>query len=70
MPRQSAEVRAALDATWQAHPSVVAFKAALRQCIAAEKLDFDVHGMNRTSEFSQQWMKDHGPLPNSGISTD
>lgn len=67
--RQSHAERAALDAKWQAHPKVVAFKADMTKFIRDCGLDFDVDGMNATSFFAQQWHKEHGPLPDSGILT-
>lgn len=67
--RQSAEERAELNAIWEAHPKVKQFKADLNAFVAQEGLEFDVAGMNASSAFSQQWHKDNGALPDSGILT-
>jgi hypothetical protein len=67
--RQSPELRAELEAAWQSHPKVIAFKLALRKFARTEGLDFDVEGMNRTAAFVARWTKINGPLPDSGIIT-
>lgn len=67
--RQSKAERIELNDKWQAHPLVVGLRAALLTFIRAEGLTFDANGLTRTALFTQQWTKEHGPLPESGIWT-
>lgn len=67
--RQGTQERTALDAAWQATREVVSFKAALREFIETQHLEFDKRGLDLTSFFAQRWLQDNGPLPDSGIWT-
>lgn len=65
--RQSPGLRAQLRAAWEAHPDVAAFHAASKAHARENNLGFDVPGMNASLAFSNAWMAEHGPLPDSGI---
>lgn len=68
-PRQSLAERVALDATWQAHPKVAAFKRALQKHAAERGLRFDKAGMDALAKFAAAWQAANGALPDSGIVT-
>lgn len=65
--RQSPQLRAELDAKWHAMPEVSEFSEHAEAFAWQNNLKFDKAGMDAMMAFSQQWFKEHGPLPDSGI---
>lgn len=65
--RQSPRLRAELDAKWHAMPKVVAFAEEVEAFAWKNGLKFDKAGLDAVFAFTQQWLKEHGPLPESGI---
>lgn len=69
MSDQTKEQKIALNAAWLAHPTVAAFQAAVAAHVADNGLT-GLAGMNATLAFSNAWVRDNGPLPESGILCD
>jgi hypothetical protein len=64
---QSHAERVALDAQWNATPEVSEFSEHAEAFAWRNNLKFDKAGMDAIMAFSQEWFKNHGPLPDSGI---
>ena len=69
MTRQSAAEQRKLNLQWEKYPQVAAFRAALTSHARAERLAFDARGMNAMFAFANDWLREHGPMPDSGIRT-
>lgn len=71
MSTQTHQEKLALDAAWQAHPKVVAFKAANAAFAATLPQDMPlVDAMNATLRFGSGWLAENGELPPSGVLCD
>ena len=66
MTNQTTQERAALRAAWDSHPHVARFQKAVRQHVIDNALT-GVDGMNATLRFANEWIAQHGELPESGI---
>jgi hypothetical protein len=66
MAEQSAAERATLNAAWNAHPQVVAFRAAMSDFVETRELT-GPEGATELLAFANTWLTENGPLPDSGI---
>jgi hypothetical protein len=65
--RQNAKERAALNAAWQAQPSVRELGKQVEAFARQNNLKFDAEGLTQVLKFANGWIAEHGALPNSGI---
>jgi hypothetical protein len=70
MNHQETQTRAealALDAQWKKDPKVQEFFQTLKNHAMENGLGFDIDGMNHMFGFANEWMRNNGPLPDSGV---
>jgi hypothetical protein len=69
MSSQTHAQKLALDATWKAHPQVVALNAAVIAHVATITAT-GPDAMTQAIQFAGAWVQANGPLPDSGILCD
>lgn len=64
---QTPQEKRALKAIWDADPRVVALNAAVQEHVRLSTMPFGVDAMTDAIQFAGAWVREHGPLPDSGI---
>ena len=70
MSTQTLREKQALKAAWDAHPKVVALNAAVKEHIRLSTLPFGADAMTDAIQFAGAWVRENGPLPDSGLICD
>jgi hypothetical protein len=70
MSTQTPLEKRVLKAKWDADERVIALNAAVEEHVSGSTLPFGPHAMTAAIKFASAWVRENGPLPESGLICD
>lgn len=70
MSTQSPLEKRVLKAAWDADERVIALNAVVKEHVAKSALPFGADAMTAAIQFASAWVRENGPLPDSGLISD
>lgn len=70
MSTQTPLEKRVLKAAWDADERVIALNAAVKEHVSGSTLPFGPDAMTAAIQFASAWVRENGPLPESGLICD
>ena len=70
MSTQTPLEKRVLKAAWDADERVIALNAAVEEHVSSSTLPFGADAMTAAIQFASAWVRENGPLPESGLICD